>query len=373
MAGFTTDKSIYCHRCLQRLFQHRPTRSFTTSPARRKHGGVPTFQPTSSPELDALLSTFRANVFLPAHLLALQKSLVYKSKNHRLLTNPEEPATVKLGNEVHQLHPLNHITDEPGVRKSLRLILGWMSEGRDWVNLIPFLEGLRQSGRKVRAWQAEKIVRRIGEAGKPGVVMEMLRRVEATGVKLGDVGVCREVFWGGILKCVQSGWSEEGVKDAERLMERWWDMLSDEKHVDQDTKKRSGDPKMQPEIVGSLLWVRATRSVLFGEKKDEEGKVKRAAEMVTAVWKNVDLKMNEQDWNDANWKLMMGAPVWHGMKMAQGVLGDNTSLGRSLARTVTLELEPALNKAREIVAHHVSDGGKRRGLELYDELAKVAG
>ncbi|KAL9023284.1 MAG: hypothetical protein Q9196_007296, partial [Gyalolechia fulgens] len=332
---------------------------------------VPSFTPTSSPELDTLLSTFRTNIFLPAQLLSVQRSLVYKSKHHRLLTNPEEPATVKIGNEVHQLHPLNRLTDEPNTRKSLAEILELMKEGKDWVNIIPFLKGVRQSGRKVRGWQMEKIVRKMGKAGRQGIVMEMLRRVEGTGVTLGEIGVCREVFWGGVLKCVQSEWSEEGVKEAERLMEGWWDMLSEERHVGKAVRKSGGDPRLRPEIVGLVMWVRAVRSVLFGEKKDEEEKVKRGAEMVMAVWKNADLKVDEGDWNNANHKLMRWAPVWHGMKMARQVLGENTPLGRNLERMITTDLEPTLSRAREIVSQYAGDGAKRRGLNLYDELSKI--
>ena len=278
---------------------------------------------------------------------------------------------MKMGNEVHQLHPLNHITDEPGTRRGLAEIINLMKEGRDWVNIIPLLEGLWTSGRKVRDWQMEKIVRRMGEAGRQPVVIEMLRRTEGTGLRLGVIRVCREVFWGGVLKCVQSGWSKSGVREAERLVEGWWEMLSEQKHVDSGVKKNSGDPKLRPEIVGVLMWTRAVQSVLYGEKKDEEGKVKRAAEMVMAVWKDADLKIDKQDWNDASYKLMMWVPVWQGMKMAQVVVGENTPLGRNLGRTITLDLEPTISEARETIFNHAEDGTKRRGQTLYEELSKV--
>ncbi|KAL8719337.1 MAG: hypothetical protein Q9225_003658, partial [Loekoesia sp. 1 TL-2023] len=336
---------------------------------------LPTFTPTSSPELDALLSTFRTNVFLPAQLLAPQQSLVYKIKNHRLLTNPEEPATVKLGNEVHQLKPLNHITDEPGTQKSLKEIVDLMRDGRDWMNMVALLRGLRLSGRKVKGHHIQKIVRKMAETGNQGVLTSMLMGVNNTGVKLWGVGICREVFWGGVLKCVQSGWSEEGVREAEKLMETWWDMLSEERHVDKEINKLSGDPKLWPDIIGLVLWVRAVRSVLFEEKKDEDGKVKRAAEMVVALWKNADLSFNEQNWSDANNKLMRWAPVWHGMKMAQKVLGENTPLGRDLGGIITQDLEPTVNKAWEVVSSHANDteNAKRkpRSLIVYDELSKI--
>lgn len=245
-----------------------------------------------------------------------------------------------------------------------------MKEGRDWVNMIPFLEGLRLSGRKVRGWQMEKIVRRMGMAGRQGVVMEMLRQVEGTGVRLGERGVCREVFWGGVSKCVQDGWSEEGVDEAKKLVEGWWALLSEERHVNKADRKSGDDPRLKPEIVGVLLWVRAVRSVLFGGKEDEEGKVKRAAEMVLGVWKDADLAVDKEDWNDANHKLMMWAPVWHGMKLAQQVLGENTPLGRDLEKAITIDLEPTLTTAREVLSLNTGDGARRRGLDLYEELSK---
>ncbi|KAL8931197.1 MAG: hypothetical protein Q9216_007257 [Gyalolechia sp. 2 TL-2023] len=154
-------------------------------------------------------------------------------------------------------------------------------------------------------------------------------------------------------------------------MEGWWAMLSEERHVDKADKKSHGDPRLRPDIVGLVMWIRALRSVLFLEKKDEEEKVKRGAEMVIAVWKNADLKIDDEDWNDANHKLIMWAPVWHGIKMARQVLGENTPLGRNLDGLITADLEPMLSRAREIVSQYAGEGTKRRGLNLYDELSRI--
>ncbi|KAL8772843.1 MAG: hypothetical protein Q9209_002188 [Squamulea sp. 1 TL-2023] len=335
-------------------------------------GALPSFTPTTSPDLDALLSTFRTNVFLPSHLLKLQQSLIYKKKNHRLLTDTEEPATVKLGNEVHALKPLNHLQDEPSTSKSLAQLVEMCKEGRDWANLVPFLMGLKTAGRKVKGRQFEKIVRRMGEKGGLGVVMEMARRVERTGLRLGDVGVTKEALWAAVRKFVISERSEDEVKQADKFIEGVWQMLSDERHVERNVMGREGDPKIKPEIVGVLLWIRALRSSLLGENKDTDGQVKRAAEMTLAVWKNVDLTVDQKGWYDANHKLTMWAPVWHGMKMARKIVGEKTALGRALANTISLDLEPTLKKAQDIVSQHVSEDGSRRGLFMYDELMRMA-
>ncbi|KAL8665344.1 MAG: hypothetical protein Q9168_007719, partial [Polycauliona sp. 1 TL-2023] len=302
-------------------------------------------------------------------------------KNHRLLTNTEEPATAKLGNEVHALKPLNHLVDEPDTRKSLARIAELCAEGRDWVNIVPFLTELKVSGRKVKGWQFEKIVRKMGEKGGMGVIMEMARRVEGTGMRLGDIAVTREIMWGALLKCLRSECRLESVQEAEKFIEAVWLMLSDERHVDRNAMgKDNGDPKRRPEIVGVLLWIRALGSTLFGESKDVDGKVKRAAELLLATWPQKTKAVatpfvidDEESWYRANDKLTAWSPVWHGMKMARKIVGENTALGRDLANTVALDLEPMLKNARQVVARHVGEEDRaRRGVVVFDGLEKMA-
>ncbi|KAL8902471.1 MAG: hypothetical protein Q9207_004669, partial [Kuettlingeria erythrocarpa] len=168
-----------------------------------------------------------------------------------------------------------------------------------------------------------------------------------------------------------SGWEKDGVRGAGRIVEATWEMMSDERHVSKEDKKMGEDPKTRPEIVGVLLWVRALRSVLLAKGKDDDGKVKRAAEMLMAVWKDRDCNVESEDWVDANHKLMMWVPVWHGMCMARNVLGENTQLGRSLGTGVTEELEPLVTKAAALVGEHVSGETDRRGRVLFQELSKV--
>ncbi|KAL8798288.1 MAG: hypothetical protein Q9200_007798, partial [Gallowayella weberi] len=332
---------------------------------------VPTFTPTSSPDLDALLTTFRTNVFLPSHLHSLQKNLVYKTKNHHLLTNPDEPATVQLGSETHPLKPLSRLHDEPSTHKSFNTILELCKEPKDWVNMVPFLIGLKTAGRKISSGQFEKMVRRMAEKGGLGVLLEMARRVEVTGMKLGDVGVAREVMWGAVGRCINTGCSEEGVKDGAKFVNTIWEMLSEERHKDKNARGRDGDPKIKPEVIGAVLWMRAVRSIVLEQGQDGNGEVKRAVEMVLAVWKTADLTVKKEGWHDANHKLLMWAPVLHAMKMARRIVGPNTSLGRDLTSTITLDLEPTIEKARDVVSRSITADTSRRGLIFLESLSKT--
>ena len=345
-------------------------------------GALSSFTPTTSPELDALLSTFRTNIFLPAHLLKLQQNLIYRKKNRRLLTDTDEPATAKIGNEVHALKPLNRLTDEPSTSKSLAQMVELCKEGKDWVNMVPFLIELKTAGRKIKGPQFEKMVRRMGEKGGLGVIIEMARRVEGTGMRLGELGIAREAMWGAVMKYIRSSseQNEAAVHDAHKFIEAIWELLSDERHVDRPaTGKKASDPKTHPEIIGVVLWIRALKASLLADNQDADGTVKRAAEIVLAVWSRDENKTNNTvddenttNWYDANETLIMWAPVWHGMHMARGIVGENTPLGRDLANAISLDLEPKLKKAQRVVAQHVGEDVTRRGLVVYDELPKMA-
>ncbi|KAL8675715.1 MAG: hypothetical protein Q9224_007401 [Gallowayella concinna] len=237
--------------------------------------------------------------------------------------------------------------------------------------MVPFLTGLQTAKRRIRSGQLEKMVRKMAEKGGLGVVMEIARRVEDTGMKLGDVGVTREIMWGAVWRCMNSGYTEEAVRDGAKFVNAIWEMLSEERHVDKTIRGRDGDPKTNPEIAGVVMWMRAVQSTLFSESKDPDDQVKKAVETVLAVWKNADLKINEEGrgWYDANHKLLMWAPVWHGMKISRKILGQNTSLGRDLTSTITLDLEPTIQKAIEVLSRN--DNTKRRGLGFYEMLEKA--
>ena len=323
--------------------------------------------------LDTLLNTVRQTIFLPSHLPNHQRRLIYKTKNRRLLLNPDEPATVRVSNEVFQLLPLNQMHDEPPTRQSFAKVLRFMTEagGDAWKNLPGFLEGMKAAGRRLRGWQAQRLVRVLGAEGQLGVLGECLRRVERTGLGLWEVGVVREAVWGEVGRCVLCGWGEEGVRKAAREAERVLVLLEDPRHCSRPAKMRTKDPKSRPDVVGAVLDLVATRAVLFQDRKDEEGKVQMYAEKMLALWANAELGIEKGNWYDANHKLMMWAPVWHGIQMARRVLGEESELARRLVRIEEHELEPLLREAREVVGAHGLEGGERRGVKMWEELGRV--
>ena len=275
---------------------------------------------------------------------------------------------MRLGSEVIQLKPLDHMKDEPATRPAIKKVVDLMTETKDWRNLPGFLEGLATARRMVKGFQFEKMVRKANDCGKMGVVLECLKRVKDTGMGLWELRVAREVMWGATAKAMQADWSEEGVEKGTKFAEMIWELMLDPKHRekmhgDQDAKKR-------PEVIGVLVQMHAARALIDGIG-DDGGVVEKYVKMMLQVWGNAETNLEDGDWDDANHKLTMWAPVWHGMTMAQKLLGAQTPLGKELGAKLK-ELESLIRQARPLLLDNPSQEGTRRGLKLYESLSQVS-
>ena len=245
-----------------------------------------------------------------------------------------------------------------------------MAETKDWKNLPGFLEGLKTAKRRLMGFQVEKMVRKANEDGKQGVVHDCLRRVEGTNMGLWDVRVAREVMWGAVLKAIQNGWSQEGVEKGVKYAENIWELMFDPRHAERQT--RDSDPKKRPEVIGVLVQMHAAKAVMFGGREEEQKFVEKYSELMLKAWGNADWEVNEQEWNDANYKLLMWAPVWHAIKMARQVLKTGSPVSNDLGTKLTQDLEPLLQKTQAILVAHRPQEGRRRGLKMYEELTQVS-
>ena len=200
------------------------------------------------------------------------------------------------------------------------------------------------------------------------MVVECLKRVESTGMGLGNLRVAREVMWGAMGKAVQGEWNEEAVEKAVKYAEMVWELMFDPKHReqmhgDQDAKKR-------PEILGVLVQMHAANALVKGEEGEKEA-VEKYVKLMLEVWGNTETKFDDGNWNDANQTLVVWVPVWHGMRMARKVLGVQSPLGKELG-SKTKDLESLIRRAQALLSEHMPQEGTRRGLELYKNLSKVS-
>ncbi|KAI9707622.1 MAG: hypothetical protein M1836_000583 [Candelina mexicana] len=328
-------------------------------------GALPSFTETSSSELNDLLSSFRNTVFLPSHLRRRQEDTIYKLKYKPMLES--EAVYAEIGDEKIRLQHINPLTDKPNIPKSLARILNLMGESNEWSNLPAFLDGLRTAKAHLSSAQLEKIARRANQAARQDVVMDCIRRVGKTNFVLKDQNVVREVVLGAHLRAQQGNWEELPTRKALAQAEQTVELLEDPAHSG-GYKVREEDPRAQPDIIGIVLELAAVRASRHLSEKDEDGKVSMYAERLTATWGNADF--SSETWHDANRKLVMWAPAWHGLKLVTDILEPRSHISEQIKSSLQ-DLERFLALAKDMVASDAPTGNKPRGLQFYEAIFSV--
>lgn len=342
-------------------------------------GSLPTFQPTSSPELDELLGKFRSNVFFPAYLPIPQRNIIYRPKNHHLLTG-DEPATAAIGDEVLQMHPLNRMRDEPKMGTSLYRINKLMREARDYRNLAPFMIGCRNSKRALRRPFVEQAVRNACEQDNESAILNCLRQAGKTGLKLWQHNVAETLMNRAVWMAVDMNWTEEAVDRGLDFADSLWIMMQDPTHIEAGLP----NPTYNPVIVGVMVQLHSAKAVMFQGQKDTQGKgsepiVVEYTQRLLALWDKLIFPV-DCDRSDADSNLRKWAPIWHGMKMAQKASGVRKEVKKELSIRVKA-IESALKNARKILQTNQRPASvqldekpnyTRRGEKLYEKLSSVS-
>ncbi|KAM3068938.1 hypothetical protein ACMFMG_004114 [Clarireedia jacksonii] len=336
-------------------------RNFTNSAVCQKNGSIPSFEPTSSPELDQLLARYRYKLFLPAHLSEYDRKIVYNpSKAKGLLA---EPQTVEIGGEAFRLEPIDPLNDEPSKRSSFHKVLELM-KGKDWNNLPRLLEGLKYCKRPVGDLQLLQMVRKAALQDRMDVIIECARRVAYTGFRLNQPEIVKTVMWGLHYKAANSNWDEAETKQALRWAEMVADMLEDKKHAG-GVFVKEGNVRALPEVIGVLLELAAVRASRHLEGKDVDGKVATyAARMVDVPEKKLSVEdgplQANLDWAMNYW-LKEAVPIIHGMKESLQILDPNTR-----PRNRLMNMLPPLEEKAKRYAAKIRAG--TLGAKLYEQV-----
>ena len=282
----------------------------------------------------------------------------------------ELPTTASAGEKVpFTLYPLDHLRDEPNTRKSFAKLLDLLRERKDWELLPDFLRELKASGRRLRAPLVAKMVRKAAGQGHMGLMMEVFRRVESTGLKLGDLEVTREVMQGAIQRAVRGDWGEQELDKALKHAELTLLSLEDPKHA---AGKGQENPLDRPEVIGVAMALAATKAAKYLGAKDEGGKVERYASRYLKSMEGKEISVDATSWRDGNDKLTMWVPSWQGIQMALKVLGKDSQSAKGLSEVLARDLEPLIGMARSVVeAHPAPEEGRRRGIAMYEDLART--
>ncbi|OBT84464.1 hypothetical protein VE02_06452 [Pseudogymnoascus sp. 03VT05] len=344
-------------------------RTFTSSLSHQKHG-FPTFQPTSSPELDNILSKFRNTIFLPAHLSKRHRDLVYAFKHKKSLETI--PVTVEIGGEEIRLSHINRTKDVPNQRKGLREALGLMKDKKDWDNFLLLLEGLHSSGRMTDDVVSELFVRMACMAGRQDVVLESVRRVSKTGFRINTREIAKIVMWWIQYRPLANGFSQADTKKALSMAEQIAILMEDKAHAGGRVAD-SEDPRTSPEVMGLLLELSALNAKHQGGK-DEDGSVEKYAKSLLASLRDKELEgMIGSRKNDpariqevtSNSMLQIVAPILLGVRTAISILEQSSDTTRQLR---DLETKLSAQVAQDVETLKSFPGsGERFGIWVYEK------
>lgn len=289
-------------------------------------------------------------------MVEAQRKIVYQEKNHHLLQG-DEPATVKLGDEVHNLRPLWR-RREPDSRKGYALAVDLMRQERDFANFLPLVCGLKMAGRRLRGDQFEKAARLMNQAGKQSIMLECCRRVRESGVDLSSPGFAQEVMHGAIHKGVSGEWSDKAKADALCYAESVWDLLWDQRH--------GAGRVVNPEIIALPLLMNAITG-------NNLAAMNYASDMLR-LWHalpkppQVEAFASEHAKLDESYRNMHAVirwtPIYASLKQTSALLGTDSSLGQEIVAKMD-EIRPQW----EAWVQHMQTGhGAARGVFVLEAL-----
>ncbi|OAX84426.1 hypothetical protein ACJ72_01204 [Emergomyces africanus] len=242
---------------------------------------IPTFKPTSSQNLDDILSLFRERVFIPAFLNPAQRRLIYKED--ATTTLEQNPITVTLRGETEESYRLRPLKfSETPSNNVVRDAIELMKEPEDWYALVPLLKGLHSSKRTPNFFLWEFIVHKAGEAGMTSVIIDCAEQSQRTGFSLGDYMLAESLFSSLHLKAESAAFKGPDVEKALKQAKHVATLMNSEDHTPVD--KTKPDPRRHPNIISVLLELSAARALDAFEGKDAQGDVRSYAEKLLGTW-----------------------------------------------------------------------------------------
>lgn len=320
--------------------------------------GIPTFHETSNEELNNTLASLRSKHFVPGYLDSHQRHLIFGTKNRKLLH--DNPQTVEIGEEEIPLEWTDRRNDIPNRGKLINQALQLMEQSggdrKAWSNLPAMMVGLKHIGVELDERLMEKIVRKAVNAGRLDVVIQCLEQSRFTGMTLKREEILRNVVWGLHSQAQRDNWSESAVRKGLAEARQLALMLEAQEHGSGKILARD-DPRQRPEIIGVFLELAAVNAHKHQEKADKSGVLAAyATRLLSCIGDKAQPKSFAPPAYGPVYEMLHGVPIWHGLKLAQQILGNNMPMSQKAAQIVA-DYEAGLsNLAQAIEAQAPKEG-----------------
>ena len=337
-------------------------------------GALAQFPPTSSPELDSIISTWRQQIFLPNHLKRNLRALVFRPSKHPILLNDELPVTasVAVANaepETLRLQPIDR-GQRPDLARDLPRMLALMTAPGDLDVLRAFLREIALSREHALRPPHKAAVAHAGaRLRRLGLVADMVRHAAETGLAVRTKREARDFLHVIVADVVAQGWSgaalDRAIKNAGAVLESYEHACTSGEGM-----RSKADRKLMPDVYGSVLALEASRAVLHRGARDEGGEVSARVQQMLEHWEARQLPPPDYDLRFSGRFVGIWAPTWQGAQMALRVLGEGSPLGLQLRRALDADMQPFVSA--ELEKYNAADEQTRAGLaesiQLYDDM-----
>ncbi|KAH8641740.1 hypothetical protein IG631_04681 [Alternaria alternata] len=230
----------------------------------------------------------------------------------------------------------------PNRFKTFRTIVAESETKEDWENVVRCLEGFEEAGIKVEiAWQ-ELVVRSLNLADMHHLILKMLQRSKATGVKLTELGVLRQVLRSVHDKAALSDWAEEETAKMYKQAKQIVELMDNEEHhkiQKREDQPYQGDWRGRPSVVALPTELAAVLAERHGGDKEQVKKLSNR--LVNAL--------KQSEYTD----LLEAMIVWNALKTSRKVLGAEMPMAEEAQKFET--------KAEQVLTE---------GMQSLDDMSK---
>lgn len=275
--------------------------------------------------------------------------MIFGTKNRKQLE--DNPQTVQIGEEEIELKWMDRHTEIPNRKVLIRQALSLMEqsgERKAWSNLPAMLVGLTHIGAKIDEKMMDMIVRRAVSADRLDIIIQCLEQSRFTGMTLKREEILRNVVWGLHSHAQNADWSEGAVRKSLAEARQLALMLEAEEHGSGKVLVRD-DPRQRPEVIGVFLELAAVNAYKHHDKTDQGGVLTAyATRLLSCIGEKAQPQSFAPPAHGPVYEMLHGVPIWHGLSLAQKVLGDKMPMAEK-AKQVVADYEAGLSNLAQTI------------------------
>ncbi|TGZ83026.1 hypothetical protein EX30DRAFT_394272 [Ascodesmis nigricans] len=290
-------------------------------------GVMPTFHDPSSPELAQAYENVRENILIPSFLFKQHRNFVYRERNHKLLTDPENPVIVNIGSQDVQLTP--RPTWNPPPINTFSHTINMMKTDKDFANIPALCYSYALGEMPLRESQIEKVARIMTLRGKMNILLKLAHQSYKHEHSIKFTKPLVREYMRGFLLQNQIPKMESMAKLSLKGIAHFLRLVCDPKVKRDRAEKLRNDPV----VVGLELHAYASATKNYNNGEDYKHLTSQAAQRFLTVWEKQPVpELRETVKNDVAGRnrvkqmVLDFRPVMEGLVIAREILKGSETI-----------------------------------------------